>query len=127
LLRLEHAVEAITSERIGKCSRNDAEYRGEEIGGETDAKQSRGEIDQPKGKDRHEPQEKEIVESIFLEALAKAVEPGTSFRGEKLAERALGDDEDHHGAERGADHRGDAAEEPPDQEAAGEREHGPPW
>ena len=79
------------------------------------------------GKDRHKAQEEEIAEGVLLEALAKAIKPRTCLRASGLAQRAPGDEEDGDRAERGADDRGDAAHEPAEQEAAGERQHRAPW
>ena len=108
LLCLDDTVETIAGQRESKSSRNNAKDGGGGIGREADAEQSRGEIDEPKRKDRDEPQEQEVAEGILLEALAKARKPGACPRREELAERASRNEKHDRCAERGGDEGGDA-------------------
>src|SRR4029079_13407202 len=71
LLGLDYAVEPTSGQRIRKSSWNNADYSGDDIGSETHAQQSRGQVDEPKRKNRDEAQKEEVVEGILLESPAK--------------------------------------------------------
>ncbi len=92
LLSFHQAIKTSSSDRIGKSSRDDADQGGEGVGGEAHPKQGWREIDQPKRKGRYEPEEKQIAESVFLEALAQTFEPRRRVAGKRLAQGAPGDE-----------------------------------
>src|SRR3989304_4414203 len=122
MLRLDDAVEATAGQREGKSPRDNAKDGGRNIGPEAHAEQPRRQIDQPKRKNRDEPQEQQIAEGILLKSLAKAGKPGARTRRQEIAERASGDEKYDRSADGRADDGGGPAQKPAEQEAPGDGE-----
>ena len=86
LLRDDHAVEAGADEGEDEGRGNDAERGRRGEGREPDAEQRRNEIDEPERKDRHQPQEQQIAESVG--AKTARASPPTDPPGAPAARRA---------------------------------------
>src|SRR5262245_2842797 len=105
LLGDDHAVEARAQESKHEGGGNDPEEGSRGEGREPDAEQRRNQIDEPERKDRHQPQEQEVVEGVRAETVGELLRQRTRAAHEMLTERALGDEKDANRSDRRPDQR----------------------
>src|SRR5689334_22597911 len=119
---LDQAAQPVAEAGIDKGAGDDAEKGGEHVGRQSDADQSRNQVDEPERKNRHQSQNEEIIERVGPKpGLELAGKPSGALR--EAAEPSAGSEENGGRAERRTDHRAQAAGPGSKQKAAGDRQY----
>src|SRR5581483_3149594 len=119
---VEQRAEARADAGIDAGAGNDADRGGEHVAIELHAEQRRHDVDQPERKDRHQPEEQEIAETVAAEAFLEPRQRGAGAPVEEVVKGGARGEEDRGGTQGRADDGEKRAQPSAEQEAA-ERRH----